>query len=130
MTTATATPEPTPGELTAVELLQREPAVRRLHPAQDVLDGVLWYGRPVEGRLVLLNSARQALRSDELPAGLALRHADPGPAAMSREAATRWAQGEAHGSLAVALDALAALYTRGQLQDAGTPRRSHTSWTC
>ena len=89
-----------------MELLRREPAVRRLHPAQDVIDGILWYGRPVEGGLVMVSSARQALRADQLPAGLALRHADPGPSTVSREVALRWATGEASGSVAQTLDAL------------------------
>jgi len=53
---------------TALELLQREAAVRRIHPAQDVLDGVLYYGRPVDGGLVLITSEHQALRLNDLPA--------------------------------------------------------------
>ncbi len=97
---------------TAIELLEREPAVRRIHPAQDVLDGFLWYGRPVEGGLVMINSARQVLRADQLPAGLALRHADPGPSSVSREVALRWATGERSGSVARTLDALGQYLTR------------------
>ena len=97
---------------TAMQLLQREPTVRLLHPAQDVVDGVLWYGRPAEGGLVMINSARQALRADQLPAGLALRHADPGPSTVSREVALRWATGEASGSVAKTLDAIALFLAR------------------
>ena len=96
----------------AVEMLRREGSVRRLHPGQDVLDGVLWYGRPLEDGLVLVNSARQALRADELPQGVALRHADPGPSTVSRDTALRWTAGEATGSVAAALDAVASLLTR------------------
>jgi hypothetical protein len=57
-TMPTSTPEAGPGDarLTAMQLLQREPTVRRLHPAQDVMDGVLWYGRPVEGGLVMITN--------------------------------------------------------------------------
>ena len=40
-----------------------------LHPAQDVVDGVLWYGVPVDGALVAITSARQAYRADRLPEG-------------------------------------------------------------
>jgi hypothetical protein len=97
---------------TAVELLQREASVRRLHPAQDVLDRVLWYGRPVEGGLVMVNSERQALRADELPAGIALRHDDPGPSTVSRDVAVQWVTGGDRGSLAQTLDALGAFFTR------------------
>ena len=99
-------------DLSAVDLLRREASLRRLHPAQDVIDGVLWYGRPVEGRLVLLNSARQALRADQLPAGLAVRHQDPGPSSLGRDAAMAWAMGGAEGSVAAAVDGVAAFLTR------------------
>ena len=53
--------------------------MRVLHPAQDVVDGVLWYGVPVDGALVAITSTRQAYRADRLPEGIALRHTDPGP---------------------------------------------------
>jgi len=101
-----------PAGPTAIELLEREPTVRRIHPAQDMVDGVLWYGRPVEGGLVMINSARQVLRVDQLPAGLALRHADPGPSSVSREAALRWATGGESGSVGRTLDALDQYLTR------------------
>jgi hypothetical protein len=60
----------------------------------------------------MINSVRQALRADQLPAGLALRHADPGPSTVSREVALRWATGEATGSVAATLDALTLFLTR------------------
>jgi hypothetical protein len=114
MTTLTSAPDirSHDAEPTAVELLQREATLRRLHPAQDVLDRVLWYGRPVEGGLVMVNSERQALRADELPAGIGLRHDDPGPSTVSRDVAVQWVTGGARGSLAQTLDALGAFFTR------------------
>ncbi len=52
-------PEPRP---TALELLERAETVRVLHPAQDVVDGVLWYGVPVDGALVV-DHLRRARRT-------------------------------------------------------------------
>ena len=97
---------------TVLELLQRPEAVRVLHPAQDVADGVLWYGLPVDGALVLITSERQAHRADRLPEGIALRHADPGPSSVSRDAAVRWLTAGEAGSVAQALDGLAAFIAR------------------
>jgi hypothetical protein len=68
---------------TALDLLERAASVRVLHPAQDVVDGVLWYGLQVDGALVLITSARQAHRADRLPEGLALRHTEPRPSKVS-----------------------------------------------
>ena len=39
------------------------------HPAQDVADGVLWYGLPVDGALVMITSTRQACRADYAAVG-------------------------------------------------------------
>jgi hypothetical protein len=102
-----AGPEPS-----ALELLQSAGSVRLLHPAQDVAEGVLWYGLPVDGGgLVMLTSGRQACRADQLPGGVALRHTDPGSSSVSREAAIRWLGGAA-GSVAETLDGLAAFIRR------------------
>jgi hypothetical protein len=110
------TTQPTP-----LELLRRADSVRVLHPAQDVVDGVLWYGLPLgegsregaEGEtLVLITSAREAHRADALPEGFALRHTDPGPCSVSREVAVRWLTGAEQGSMAQALDGLAGYLAR------------------
>ncbi len=95
-----------------LELLRRGETMRWLHPAQDVLDGVLWYGLPVGDSLVLVNSARTAHRADQLPEGLALRHTDPGPSSVSRDTAVRWLAGGETGSVARALDGLAEFLQR------------------
>jgi hypothetical protein len=97
---------------TALDLLERAASVRVLHPAQDVVDGVLWYGLQVDGALVLITSARQAHRADQLPEGLALRHSEPGPSTVSREVAVRWLTTGETGSVARTLDALADFFTR------------------
>ena len=105
-------PDDAGSEATALDLLERGEAVRILHPAQDVVDGVLWYGLPVDGVLVAITSARQAHRADRLPPGTALRHAEPGPSTVSREVAVRWLTTGESGSIARTLDALADFFTR------------------
>jgi hypothetical protein len=105
-------PQEPGGEATALDLLERAASVRVLHPAQDVADGVLWYGLQVDGALVLVTSSRQAHRADRLPEGLALRHIEPGPSTVSREVAVRWLTTGESGSVARTLDALADFFTR------------------
>src|SRR5262245_65659003 len=70
---------------TALELLERGETVRFLHPAMDVVDGVLFYGVPVGDNLTIVTSRRQGFTPETLPAGLALRHTDPGPSAVRHE---------------------------------------------
>ena len=79
--------------------------MRVLHPAQEVVDGALWYGLPAgEGptgpELVMITSTRQAYRADQLPDGVALRHTDPGPSSVSRDMAIRWLTQAEEGSVA------------------------------
>lgn len=105
-------PQDAGGEATALDLLERSASVRVLHPAQDVVDGVLWYGLQVDGALVLITSARQAHRADRLPEGLALRHTEPGPSTVSRDVAVRWLTTGEAGSISRTLDALADFFTR------------------
>jgi len=105
-------PQDAGGEATALDLLERAASVRVLHPAQDVVDGVLWYGLQVDGALVLITSARQAHRADQLPEGLGLRHTEPGPSTVSREVAVRWLTTGESGSVARTLDALADFFVR------------------
>ncbi len=99
-------------EATALDLLERAESVRVLHPAQDVVDGVLWYGVPVDGALVTITSSRQAYRADRLPVGIALRHTDPGASTVSRDLAVLWLTAGESGSIARTLDALAAFFPR------------------
>ena len=99
-------------EATALDLLERAESVRILHPAQDVADGVLWYGLPADDALVVITSTRQAYRADRLPEGIGLRHTEPGPSTVSRELAVRWLTTGESGSIARALDALADFLTR------------------
>jgi hypothetical protein len=96
----------------ALDLLERAEVLRVLHPAQDVVDGVLWYGLQVDGALVVITSARQAHRADQLPEGFALRHTEPGPSTVSRELAVRWLTGGESGSVARTVDALRDFLTR------------------
>ena len=93
----------------ALALLERGESVRTLHPAQDVIDGVLYYGVPAGDALVIVNSDRQVVTVDELPRGLALRHAALRESTVSRNVALSWNAGMT-GSVAEALDALAAFF--------------------
>jgi hypothetical protein len=102
----------TGSEATPLDLLERAGSVRVLHPAQDIVDGVLWYGVPVDGALVAITSARQAYRADRLPEGLALRHTDPGASTVSRDLAVLWLTAGESGSIARTLDALAEFFLR------------------
>jgi hypothetical protein len=103
---------------TAMELLLRRQTVSVLHPAQEVVDGQLWYGitadrAPRAGdALIMVSSARQAYVAEELPESIALRHTDPGSSTVSRDAAVRWLGGAEMGSVAQALDALATFFLR------------------
>jgi hypothetical protein len=97
---------------TVLELLERGETLRLVHPALDVVDGVLFYGVPVDDRLTIITSRRQGFTSETLPSGLALRHTDPGPSAVRHEAAAAWLAGRAEGSVARALDGLAAFLAR------------------
>jgi hypothetical protein len=98
---------------TALELLERGETIRLLHPAQDVVDGVLFYGVPVADKLTIVTSRRDGFTRENLPAAFALRHTDPGPSSVSREVAVAWlGPSQAEGSVAQALDGLAAFLAR------------------
>jgi hypothetical protein len=105
----------------AVALLERGETVRTLHPAHDVLDGVLWYGVPAGEALVMLNSDRAMLDARALPHGLVLQHSTLRESSVSRDTALAWHAGRT-GSVAATLDALAT-FIRGLVAflDARTP---------
>jgi hypothetical protein len=112
----------TPPAADIVALLERGESARPLHPAQDVVDAVLLYGLPIDDQLVILTSRRTGHRADTLPAGWTLRHKEPGPSSMSRDAALRWLSGTATGSVAQALDGLTGFFGRYVIfRDARTP---------
>jgi len=56
----------------ALQLLKSIKQVRFIHPAQDFVGGILWYGIPAEKNVILVNSNREPLRSDQLPGNLEL----------------------------------------------------------
>jgi hypothetical protein len=95
-----------------LELLERGETIRLLHPALDVIDGVLFYGVPVGDRLTVVTSRREGFTPETLRAGLALRHTDPGPSSIRHETAAAWLAGRAERSVAGALDGLAAFLAR------------------
>ncbi len=106
-------PDTTDGpQADALELLKRGETVRPLHAGQDVVDGVLWYGVPVAGKLTLINSTRMVYEASVLPRTLALRHTDLKTSTISRDIALRWLSGGEAGSVADALDTLSAFFRR------------------
>jgi hypothetical protein len=106
--------EPGDGEAPqgVLEMLERGETVRFLHPAQDVVDGVLFYGVPVSDKLTIVTSRRQGFTPETLPAGLALRHIDPGPSSVRHATGAAWLAGRAEGSVARVLDGLSAYLGR------------------
>lgn len=100
------------GEPSVLELLERGETTRFLHPALDVVDGVLYYGVPVGDKLTIVTSKREGFTPETLPAGFALRHVDPGPSTIRHETAAAWLAGRGDGSVAQALDGLAAFLGR------------------
>ncbi len=99
-------------EPSVLELLERGETLRLVHPALDVVDGVLFYGVPVGDKLTVITSRREGFTPETLPAGLALRHTDPGPSSVRHETAAAWLAGRAEGSIAAAVDELAAFLAR------------------
>jgi hypothetical protein len=96
----------------ALHLLTRPHSTRRLHPAQDVSEGVLSYALPVGETLVLVTSERETFTSETLPPGLALRHTDVGASvSVTRDAAVQWLAGT-RGSVARALDGMTEYLSR------------------
>ena len=104
--------EPPEGEPSVLELLERGETTRWLHPALDVVDGVLFYGVPVGDRLTIVTSRHEGFTPPTLPPGLALRHTDPGPSSIRHETAAAWLGGRAEGSVAEALDGLSEFLRR------------------
>jgi hypothetical protein len=112
---------PPKSESTVMELLERGETTRFVHPALDVVDGVLSYGVPVGDRLTIVTSRRQGFTPETLPTGLALRHVDPGPSSIRHETAAAWLAGSTEGSVARAVDGLADFLGRHvALRDQGT----------
>jgi hypothetical protein len=103
-------PDTTAACTSALDLIERGDRTQPLHPAQDVADGVLWYGCAVGGGVALITSERKGHNADEMPSGLSLRHTDPGPSALSRDALTEWLTGTGTGSVAGAIDGVAAFF--------------------
>jgi hypothetical protein len=99
-------------EPNVLQLLERGETTRPVHPALDVVDGVLFYGVPVGDRLAVITSRRQGFTPDTMPAGLALRHTDPGPSVVRHATAAAWLAGRAEGSVARALDGIEAFLRR------------------
>lgn len=91
-------------------ILAKAGTVRTLHPAQDVHEGVLFYGVQVDEELLCLASTRKLCRADELPETVRLRHTRPGRSSVTRETAVAWIDGAATGSVQRALDALALFF--------------------
>jgi hypothetical protein len=96
----------------ALELIERADRTQPLHPAQDLVDGVLWYGSAVGGGVAFITSERKGYNAMNMPDGLSPRHTDPGPSTLSRDALMEWLTGTGTGSVARAVDGVAAFYRR------------------
>jgi Protein of unknown function (DUF3631) len=56
----------------AEALLKQVRKDRLIHPAQDFMDSVLYFGLPVDDEVILVSSGRRVIRATELPAGVHL----------------------------------------------------------
>lgn len=78
----------------AEKLIEKIKTVRHLNPAQDYLDGLLWFGVPVGEHTVLINSDRKAITGDQLPDGMELRESGFDLCRFSKEGITSFLAGE------------------------------------
>ncbi len=60
-------PDPDP-----MRLLDRIEQVRRVHPAQDLIDGIFLFGIPVDDDVLFITSERKPVLADGLPQGIRL----------------------------------------------------------
>ena len=84
-------PEPPPE---AMKLLESIKQTSHIHPAQDFVGGLLWYGIPIDGRVVLVNSERKLLKAEELADNLVLDNRGFDLCRFSKEGITRFLSGE------------------------------------
>jgi len=84
------------GDPTVLAVLAEAGHVRRLHPAQDVQDGILWYGSQIDGEhLIIINSERHTYQPESMPLGLKLRHTWPGlSSVIDHEFIAGWLNGD------------------------------------
>jgi hypothetical protein len=78
----------------AMQLLESIRQTNRIHPAQDFVGGLFWYGIPIDGRVVLVNSERKLLKAEELPDNLVLDNRGLDLCRFSKEGITRFLSGE------------------------------------
>ena len=78
----------------AKRLIEKIKTVRHLNPAQDFLDGLLWFGIPVDEHIVLINSERKVIMEDQLPDGMELRESGFDLCRFSKEGITSFLAGE------------------------------------
>jgi Protein of unknown function (DUF3631) len=74
----------------ARELLEAMGHTRQLRLAQDFLDGLLWFGVIAGEEILLLNSARELLKLDQLPPGLTVKNHGFDRCRLSKDAILRF----------------------------------------
>ena len=77
----------------ALALLEHFEQVRRVHPAQDFIEGVLAYGIPIADSLLFVTSERKLLRVDELPDNLSVHNRGFDLCRFSREGVVAFLSG-------------------------------------
>jgi hypothetical protein len=78
----------------AIQLLEGIKQTSRIHPAQDFVGGLLWYGIPINGCVVLVNSERKLLREEELADNLVLDNRGFDLCRFSKEGITQFLSGK------------------------------------
>jgi hypothetical protein len=85
---------PPPAAKGAHELLEVMGQTRQVRLAQDFMDGVLWYGVVAGDQKLLVNSNRQLLTLDQLPAGLKVKDRGFDLRRLSKDAILRFLHGD------------------------------------
>lgn len=79
----------------AAKLLDSVQEIHNLHPAQDFVGEMLWFGIPAGEVTLLVNSARQIIRADQLPDGLFLDDRGFDLSRFTKDGITKFLAGEA-----------------------------------
>ena len=78
----------------AIQLLEGIKKISHIRPAQDFVGALLWYGIPIDGRVILVNSERKLLKAEELPDNLVLDNRGFDLYRFSKEGIMRFLSGE------------------------------------
>jgi hypothetical protein len=96
-----ASPKPA---IDATKLLDNIQTVEHIRPAQDWVNGLLWFGIPAHEDVLLVNSERKIIRADELPDGLKIDNRGFNLCRFSKEGVNRFLDGESVNGKALAAE--------------------------